>query len=283
MRPIDAGCTEKSSVYFYTSGETARQTFFYPLCVGHYFCTPEYLVQRNNYDSFLLIYVKKGEGFLHVENKKYTFRREDVVLVDCYKPHTYGTTEDSEILWFHFDGCTSKAYVEMIFGNSGPVCSVRDLISFEKDLNRLLLMISTGSSVNDALCSYYIVKILTDLTLCSSKTLKEENTHSVTEDIISYIKDHIREHLTLEALSNRAGLSPFYFTRLFKKETGYTPHEYIILSKVNIAKFYLKSTTYSIKEICFSSGFISESSFCTTFRKVCGMTPSEYRKNTNNS
>lgn len=281
MRPIDIGCTEKSAVFFYTSGETAKQTFFYPLCVGHYFCTKEYLVQRNNYNSFLLIYVKKGEGYLKTEHKKYTFHKEDVVLVDCYKPHIYGTTKDSEILWFHFDGSNSREYVQMIFNNTGPVCSVRNLITFEKDLNRILLMISGGSAVSDALCSYYIVKILTDLVLCSSKMLKEENTSSISENIISYINDNIREQLSLEDLSGRAGLSPFYFTRLFKKETGYTPHEYIILSRINIAKFYLKSTTYSIKEICFNSGFSSESSFCTTFRKVCGITPSEYRENSN--
>ncbi len=279
MRPLDIGCTEKSTVFFYTSGEAAKQTFFYPLCVGHYFCTKEYFVQRNNYDSFLLIYVKKGEGFLNVENKKYTFHREDVVLVDCYKPHIYGTTKDSEILWFHFNGSTSREYVQMVLNSTGPVCSVRNLISFEKDLNRILLMISGGSAVNDALCSYYIVKILTDLVICSSQNLKEENTHSISETVISYINDNIREHLSLEDLSNRVGLSPFYFTRLFKKETGHTPHEYIIQSRINIAKFYLKSTTYSIKEICYSSGFSSESSFCTTFRRVCGMTPSEYREN----
>lgn len=281
MRPIDTGCTEKSTVFFYTSGETAKQAFFYPLCAGHYFCTKEYVVRRNNYNSFLLIYVKKGEGYLKTGHKKYTFRKEDVVLINCYKPHIYGTTKDSEILWFHFDGSTSREYVQMIFNNAGPVCSVRDLITFEKDLNRILLMISGGSAINDALCSYYIVKILTDLVLCSSKTLKEENTHSISETVISYINDNIREPLSLEDLAGRVGLSPFYFTRLFKKETGHTPHEYIIKSRINIAKFYLKSTAYSIKEICFNSGFSSESSFCTTFRKVCGMTPSEYRENSN--
>ena len=277
MRPIDNGCSEKPTVFFYTPGESSRQTFFYPLCVGHYYCTDQYLVQRNNYNSFLLIYIKKGEGFLEVNHKRYGFHKEDVVLVDCYKPHIYGTTKDSEILWFHFDGSTSREYVNMINNNVGPVCSVRNLISFEKDLNRILLMISSESTVNDALCSYYIVKILTDLLLCSTKLLKEENTHSITEDIISYINNNPSCKLSLEELADRAGLSPFYFTRLFKKETGYTPHEYIILSRINIAKFYLKSTTYSIKEICFNSGFSSESSFCSTFRRVCGMTPSEYR------
>ena len=172
MRPIDVGCLEKSTVFFYTAGETAKQTFFYPLCVGHYYCTDQYLVQRNNYNSFLLIYVKKGEGFLEVNQKKYTFHAEDVILVDCYKPHIYGTTKDSEILWFHFDGSSSREYVYMIMNNTGPVCSVRDLITFEKDLNRILLMISNESTVNDALCSYYIVKILTDILLCSTKLQK---------------------------------------------------------------------------------------------------------------
>lgn len=279
MRPIDIGCTEKSEVYFYTSGETAKQTFFYPLCVGHYFCTPQYHVQRKNYNSFLLMYVKKGEGYLTIEKKSYLFRKEDAVLVDCYKPHIYGTTKDSELLWFHFDGSTSRNYMEIIVGNSGPVCPVRDLTSFEKDLNRLILMVSSSSAVNDALCSYYIVKVLTDLVLCSSGSLKDKNTRSVVEDTISYIKNNICEPLTLEDLAGKANLSPFYFTRLFKKETGHTPHEYIILSRIDIAKFYLKSTSYSIKEICYSSGFSSESSFCTTFRKMCGMTPSEYREN----
>ncbi len=281
MRPIDNGCTEKSSVFFYTSGEQAKQTFFYPLCVGHYYCTDEYLVHRNNYNSFLLMYIKNGEGYLEVSKKKYPFHAEEVVLVDCYKPHLYTTTKNSEILWVHFDGSTSRNYFSMIVADSGPVCSVRDPISFEKDLNRLFLMISSGKTVNDALCSYYIIKVLTDLLINNSRlqaTEEEKATSSTMEDIVSYINNNIHMKLPLEELAARAGLSPFYFTRIFKKETGYTPHEFIILSRINIAKFYLKSSAYSIKEICFNSGFTSESSFCSTFRKVCRMTPSEYRE-----
>lgn len=281
MRPIDTGCLENSAVFFYTSGEQAKQTFFYPLCVGHYYCTKEYLVQRNNYDSFLLMYIKKGEGYLEIDKKKYSFHAEDAVLLDCYKPHLYTTTKDSEILWVHFDGSTSRNYYEMLISGCGPILSMWDPISFEKDLNRLFIMISRGTSVNDALCSYYIVKVLTDLLLHNNKmqSAEAEKTATAMEEIISYINNNIKSRLSLEELANRAGLSPFYFTRLFKKETGYTPHEFIILSRINIAKFYLKSTTYTIKEICFNSGFTSESSFCSTFRKVCHMTPSEYRDN----
>lgn len=279
MRPIDSGCRQNSNVYFYTASEQARNTFFYPLCVGHYFCTDEYFVQRDNYDSFLLIYVKKGEGYLETDGKRWRFHAEDVVLVDCYQPHIYATTIESELLWIHFDGATSREYVSAILSSSGPICSIKNLLSFEKDLNRLVLIISSGAAVNDALCSYYIVKILTDILLSESNTAKAESAHSMIEDVMSYITNNICCPLSLEDLASRAGLSQFYFTRLFKKETGHTPHEYIILCRINIAKFYLKSSAYSIKEICFNSGFSSESSFCSTFRKVCGITPSEYRKN----
>lgn len=283
MRPIDNGTLDKSAVFFYTAGEQAKQTFFYPLCVGHYYCTNEYRVQRNNYDSFLLMYIKNGKGYLEIDRKEYPFHTEDAVLVDCYKPHIYTTTKDSEILWVHFDGSTSRNYYAEIVSESGFVCSVRDPISFEKDLNRLFLMISSGKAVSDALCSYYIIKVLTDLIINNEqlKSVEKEQTASVIEEIVTYINNNIHAQLSLNDLSGRAGLSPFYFTRLFKKETGYTPHEYIILSRINVAKFYLKSSTSSIKDICFSSGFSSESSFCSTFRKVCGMTPSEYRENIN--
>ncbi len=92
------------------------------------------------------------------------------------------------------------------------------------------------------------------------------------------MNEHLTEPLTLDDLAARASLSPYYFTRLFKKETGFTPHEYLIAMRINSAKFLLKTTSASIKEICFLTGFASESSFCTTFKKWVNATPSSYRE-----
>ena len=98
------------------------------------------------------------------------------------------------------------------------------------------------------------------------------------EDMVAYINEHLAGPLTLEELASQASLSPFYFSRLFKKETGFTPHGYVITARVNNAKFLLKSSNATIKEICFGTGFTSESSFCTTVKKITGSTPSEYRE-----
>lgn len=277
MRPIDTGCYPTSEVFFYTPGDQAKRTFFYPLCAGHYFCDSTYQVQRNNYDSFLLIYVKKGSGYLTIQNKTHPFHAGDLVSVDCYQPHIYGTTKDSEILWVHFDGSTSREYIQMLHSTGGPVCSLKNELRAEKELLNIIRIISSPEHINDALCSCSLVRILTEALTSTEDNRELDQTSRIIEDTISYISTHICEELPLQLLASRAGLSPFYFTRLFKKETGYTPHNYIIHSRINIAKFYLKSSNYSIKEICFNSGFPTESSFCTTFKKICKMTPGEFR------
>lgn len=285
MRPIDTGCLKESEVYFYTPGDQAKRTFFYPLCAGHYFCSPDYRVQRNNYDSFLFMYVKKGGGFLTIPAapegdqiwKTYEFHEGDVISVDCYRPHIYGTAMGSEILWLHFDGASSREYFQMIHSVNGPVCHLKNTLEVEKTLQKIMTMISSQKNINDAACSLCIVQLLTYALLSEQGADPDECSPGIIEDTISYISSHIGEDLPLKLLADRAGLSPFYFTRLFKKETGYTPHNYIIQSRINIAKFYLKSSSYSIKEICYNSGFPNESSFCSTFKKICNMTPSEYK------
>ena len=92
------------------------------------------------------------------------------------------------------------------------------------------------------------------------------------------MNEHFRENLRLEEISDSVSLSPFYFTRIFSAETGLTPHQYLIATRINTAKYLLTTGTSSIKEIAFQTGFHSESSFCSTFRKREGLTPSAYRE-----
>ena len=81
-----------------------------------------------------------------------------------------------------------------------------------------------------------------------------------------------------DRLAKNANMSPFHFSRVFTAQTGFTPHQYLIATRINSAKFLLKLPDVPVKEIAFGSGFNSESSFCSTFRKWENMTPSEYRE-----
>jgi AraC family transcriptional regulator len=74
------------------------------------------------------------------------------------------------------------------------------------------------------------------------------------------------------------GLSPYHFARLFKSETRFAPHEFVIVTRIDRAKILLKLSLLSVKEIGFGCGFRSEVSFVTTFKRKTGFTPTEFRK-----
>ena len=73
-------------------------------------------------------------------------------------------------------------------------------------------------------------------------------------------------------------MSPYYFSRLFKNTTGYSPYEYITYVRLDRAKTLLKTTDDTIKEITYAAGFGSEANFITCFKKHNGCTPRQFRE-----
>ena len=56
-----------------------------------------------------------------------------------------------------------------------------------------------------------------------------------------------------------------------------TPRSYIITVRMDYAKYLLKATPMAVQEIGYQVGYASEGMFCSTFKRVTGCTPSEYR------
>ncbi len=277
MKPIDSGLSPESTIYFHTSSPQAREMFFCLMCTGHYYCNSNYAVSRNKYDSYLLMFIKRGQGSVTIDRNTMPFSAGQAVLIDCFKPHSYKAHGAMETLWIHFYGNTSREYCNYIVSLSGNVITLKDTYAFENKLNKIYTSFHINNKLNEALMSQYITNLLTALILFANEAGPDYNPSETIEDTIAFICDNISRNISLQELASRVSLSPYYFTRLFKKMTGFTPHEYIISARINAAKFYLKSTRYPVKEICFSCGFASESNFCTSFKKSVGMTPSEYR------
>lgn len=276
MRSHEFLVNDSSDYYLYTPSTLAHQLFFYPICVGYFYYEPRYLLRRDHYDSFLIMLVTKGCCTLKLNGNISTISEGEVAFLDCYSPHEYGSEDKWEAAWLHFDGSLARAHYEHITETSGSVIIPRNKQTVEHALQKICNIFRNGWPIREASISKYITNILTELLLAPtiSNTI---NTSVQLEDTISYITEHFADPISLEDLATKASLSPFYFTRVFTKETGMTPHQYLIATRINSAKFLLKTTTASIKEIAFNSGFTSESSFCTTFKKWEDVTPSVYR------
>ncbi len=108
--------------------------------------------------------------------------------------------------------------------------------------------------------------------------LKKYSTRKDINAAIDYMWENMSMEFSLDTLCRITNLSPYYFIRLFRINTGKTPYEYYIDIKIHKAINYLKSKQYSITEICFLLGFSSHSHFSSVFRKKVGVTPTEYLK-----
>lgn len=78
------------------------------------------------------------------------------------------------------------------------------------------------------------------------------------EEIIAYINEHFAEKFSVEELAAKAGLSQYHFIRVFKKETGFTPHEYLNNTRMMTARYLLKNSRLPVKDICFNTGFLGK-------------------------
>jgi AraC-like DNA-binding protein len=86
-----------------------------------------------------------------------------------------------------------------------------------------------------------------------------------------------REPLDVKALAGAAQLSPAHFSREFRREFGESPHRYLLVRRLERAATLLRTTDRPVSDICLTVGLRSVGSFTTSFGRMFGMTPTQYR------
>lgn len=274
------GVLEHSKIFLYSASSQAHSLFYYLLCIGHYHCSEEYLVARQRYDSFLLIYTLSGSGYVSQEGECRSVGVGCLVLLDCYQAHTYRASQEGwEILWMHIDGPLMRNWFSLLSPTREPV--VVNLLPssyiVERNMRQIFSVFDEQKSVNEARLSQLITSVLTELYLAMFSGEKTTSVDAIGE-VLTYISMHIERPLSVEELAKRANLSPYYFSRIFKQNTGFSPYDYILNQRVENAKYLLRTTDFPIKKIASCCGFGTLSSFCTNFKKRVGDSPLRYRE-----
>ncbi|MDT8899673.1 response regulator [Anaeroselena agilis] len=109
------------------------------------------------------------------------------------------------------------------------------------------------------------------------ETIKTVNSRVINR-ACTFIADNCNRNLTLEEVAHNVHLSPFYFSKVFKKEKGCNFVDFLTKTRVERAKKLLRHPDLSVVRVAHESGYQDASYFCRVFRHEEGMTPNEYRK-----
>lgn len=199
------------------------------------------------------------------------------VFVDCYYRHRYGTDTSTDVLWLHFDGIAARPYYDLITRRLGNVMTLRDSSYAKTQLKEIHDMAMAESGYSEPGMARHITDLLTEFA-AENEPGDLDKGSEIIEDTIAYIAHNLDRPLTVKGLAQRAFMSEYHFIRIFKRETGLTPHCYITASRLNVAKFLLVNTNQPLTEISNQCGFSSKTTFCSVFKRHVGMTAMQYRR-----
>jgi len=275
MRTTEKGVKPSSELFFSSPSNQAKNLFFYVVCTGHYMYEDNYVLKRDNYNSFLIMHIIKGSVKIEFDNTSYIAKMGDTTLINCHKPHSYSSIGDLDTIWFHFDGSNSRDIYNELSNLYNSVIVAKNSSNIINRIYKIYDIYKSGKKVSEAVQSAYIYRILTEFFKNPDNDTSDKN--SVIDKVINYIEENYEKDLAISELAKIAGFSEYYFSRIFKKQTGFSPYEYIIKTRIVSAKVLLKSTNMSLREIAYKCGFSNESSFSNTFKKLTNMTPGTFR------
>ncbi len=132
-------------------------------------------------------------------------------------------------------------------------------------------------------CNGRITSLLHSMLILSLKELEYDNITRVDtdrrlEDVCRWIDQHPDHRSDIAQLAKRSGISRKYFSTLFKRKYGVTPKNYLVRARMEYARWLLRDSDTSIKDIAFRLGYSDQYLFSNQFRVITGVSPKKYRQ-----
>ena len=131
-----------------------------------------------------------------------------------------------------------------------------------------------SQNLQNELCRF-ILLLLSDS--FEETPLSSQKQPSRIHKVTAYISQHYAEKIDIGDLASLIHLDKYYFIKYFKKKTGMTPQQFLIQTRIREAKALLESVDLPVKEIGYMVGYANTTYFISSFTKIEGVSPSQYR------
>lgn len=247
--------------------------------LGMYYCgkrehTPNHSYGPEIRNHFLFVLVNRGTAMLH-HDSDILFREHDLLVMFPGEKIHYEALTPWSIQWVGLYGDGVLQYINQLeISAKNPIFHLTLWAELEIILEKMYLLSNNFSTSNKLTLTGLIYDFFS--LLFQNSNLEEETDHIKTATTI--IDYNFNNDLSIESLANDLHLSASYFSRLFKKELGISPKQYLLEQRIKRAKELLKTTNASVIEIANSVGIPDQLYFSRIFKKKVGISPLEYRQ-----
>ena len=251
--------------------------------IGQEFCSPQKKPEKIERNYYSLHFVLFGSGTLKEGNEVYKIKGGSAFLLyegieyeyypDPKNPWTY--------MWVDLHGDNLDEFFNQVgFSRENPVIKINNMNEFNPVLRDLHEAYSHNLYGEMAYYGYFflIYDRLIDNSLTYPVTAKTKVLNKkLIRDILIYMNNNSRLNLTPREIGKKFNISYGTLMGLFKSEVGMAPMEYLLHFRVSYACILLRSPDRaSIGEIASSVGYADQLYFSRIFKKIMGMTPTEY-------
>ena len=266
----------------YTPSGFAKLSLLHIQEIGELKAQKPHMSKREHLNSYLFFIVLSGSGTLSYEGSVHTLTAGSCVFIDCKKPYFHETSEDLwKLQWIHFNGpAMTNIYEKYIERGGLPAFHSDHIDDYISEWENLYKIASGEDYVRDMKINEGLSAILTKL---MEDSWHPDNSRRNTKktnllDIKNYLDQNYTKKITLDELSERYFINKFYLTRIFKEQFGVSINTYLLQVRITKAKQLLRFTDKTAEQIGLDTGLGALYYFSRTFKKVEGISPSEFRR-----
>ncbi|HAB94825.1 MAG TPA: AraC family transcriptional regulator [Lachnospiraceae bacterium] len=252
------------------------------------FCGLEHCLSRHRYgphrrQNYVIHVVIEGKGTLDYSGDCYRIGKDQMFALLPGDETTYCADKEDPwyYCWIGFHGESAERIVKSIgFSSKTPVLSVKDVPEMERIVKKMLATKEMGLD-GQLKRNAGLLEMLSYMITERAESAEMSGTMSVVsyaEYAARYINNHFSEKIKIQELARRIGISRSYLVKLMKQETGMSPQEYLIETRMRRASDLLIMSRDPIRNIALDCGYEDALAFSKVFKARFGSNPSEYRK-----
>ncbi len=225
--------------------------------------------RTDGWDNYMLAIVESGSLEITIENKTFTYSKNDVALIPPNIPYFFRINYGTTYHWMHFFG---DKMVEFL-GLKDYFYHIEDPSEVLFHLKKLPFDVIDQHPSRKNMCSLCGMTIL-----CALKKAITPLDKELQSSPVAILSHSFRTAGTIKSYAKTAGMTESQFSKQVKEETGLSPKQYILKRRINEAKICIKTKNEPLKQIAESVGFDDYQYFTRIFKKQVGLKPSQYKK-----